>query len=94
MKVNIDVAGQPTIQGTPMLTNAIAATNTPLVEQMKHAGMIPPGLTNMLDLGPSIDAESSDRDARRAVVWTPRTKQWQVRCQFHREQRAHNLAVQ
>ena len=64
MRMNIDVAGQPTIQGTPMLANAIAATNTPLVEQKKHAGMIPPGLINMLDLGPSIDAASSDRDAR------------------------------
>lgn len=59
IKDNIDVLGQPTTNGVPLLAEAIASSNAPVVERMLAAGAIPIGRTNLPDMGLRIDTDSS-----------------------------------
>ncbi len=59
IKTNIDVAGQPTTLGIPLLAEALAPSDAPVVERMKGAGAIPLGRTNMPDLGLRVHTDSS-----------------------------------
>ena len=59
VKENIDVAGTPTTQGLPILADAIATLDAPVVERMRAAGAIPIGRTNLPDLGLRVHTDSS-----------------------------------
>jgi amidase len=59
IKDNIDVSGQPTTNGLPIFTEAIAPGDAPVVERMLAAGAIPIGRTNLPDMGLRIDTDSS-----------------------------------
>ena len=59
IKVNIDVAGQPTTNGMPVFADAIAPTTSPVVERMLAQGAIPLGRTNSPDMGLRIHTDSS-----------------------------------
>lgn len=59
IKENIDVAGQPTTSGVPLLADAVALDTAPAVERMLAAGAIPIGRTNLPDLGLRIHTDST-----------------------------------
>jgi amidase len=59
IKTNIDLVGQPTTHGVPMLANAMPAQDHPIVERMKAAGAIPIGRTNMPDMGLRLHTDSA-----------------------------------
>ena len=59
VKENIDVAGQPTTSGLPVLADAVAPATAPAVERMLAQGAIPIGRTNLPDLGLRIHTDSS-----------------------------------
>ncbi len=59
LKENLDLAGQPTTRGLPVLAAAIAAADEPVVARIKAAGAIPFARTNLPDLGVRHDTESS-----------------------------------
>ena len=59
VKENIDVAGQPTTSGLPVLAEALAPSTAPAVERMTAQGAIPIGRTNLPDLGLRIHTDSS-----------------------------------
>ena len=59
VKVNIDLVGYATTQGSPALKDVIATHNAPTVERMLDAGGVPLGRTNMPDLGLRINTQSS-----------------------------------
>ncbi|NBQ99025.1 MAG: indole acetimide hydrolase [Actinobacteria bacterium] len=59
IKENIDVAGQPTTSGVPVLAGAIAPDTAPAVERMLAAGAIPIGRTNLPDMGLRIHTDST-----------------------------------
>ena len=59
IKENIDIAGQPTTNGLPILAEAIAPTTAPAVERMITQGAIPIGRTNLPDMGLRIHTDSS-----------------------------------
>lgn len=59
IKENIDVAGQPTTSGMPVLADAIAPTTSPAVERMLAQGAIPIGRTNLPDMGLRVHTDSS-----------------------------------
>lgn len=59
IKTNIDVAGQPTTHGIPLLAEALAPSDAPTVERMKRAGAIPLARTNMPDMGLRVHTDSS-----------------------------------
>ena len=59
VKENIDVAGLPTTQGIPLLVDAIAPGDAPVVEKMKAAGAIPFARTNLPDLGLRVHTDST-----------------------------------
>jgi len=59
IKTNIDVAGQPTTHGIPLLAEAFAPSDAPVVERMKRAGGIPLARTNMPDMGLRVHTDSS-----------------------------------
>lgn len=59
IKENIDVAGQPTTNGLPILAGAIAPTTSPAVERMLAQGAVPVGRTNLPDMGLRIHTDSS-----------------------------------
>lgn len=50
VKLNIDVAGQPTTWGVPALADAVAQADAPTVERMRAAGAILIGRTNLPDM--------------------------------------------
>ncbi len=51
IKENVDVAGQPTTDGVVAFRDRVAAVDAPAVAQLRAAGAIPLGRTNMPDLG-------------------------------------------
>lgn len=51
IKENIDLAGSATTMGVAAMGSAIAQTDAPHVSNLRHAGAIPIGRTNMPDLG-------------------------------------------
>ncbi|MFM1751391.1 MAG: hypothetical protein RL119_353 [Actinomycetota bacterium] len=59
VKENIDVAGTPTTSGVPLLAEAIAQRDAPVVERIRAAGGIPIGRTNLPDLGLRVHTHSS-----------------------------------
>lgn len=59
VKINIDVAGQPTSHGTVALRDRIAPRDGPTVQRMREAGAVVLARTNMPDLGLRINTESS-----------------------------------
>ncbi|MEI7546878.1 MAG: amidase family protein, partial [Actinomycetota bacterium] len=59
VKENIDLAGTPTTQSLPILAEAIAPIDSPVVERVRAAGGIPIGRTNLPDLGLRVTTESS-----------------------------------
>ncbi|MCE2735655.1 MAG: amidase [Acidimicrobiaceae bacterium] len=59
IKENIDVAGLPTTYGVPLLAQAIAPVDAPIVERMKAAGGIPLARTNLPDMGLRVHTDSS-----------------------------------
>lgn len=59
VKDNIDVEGQPTTNGVPILEHAIAPVSAPSVERLVAAGGIIIGRTNMPDMGLRIHTDSS-----------------------------------
>ena len=59
VKENIDVAGTPTTSGLPILADAIAAIDAPVVERLRHADAVPIARTNLPDLGLRVTTESS-----------------------------------
>jgi amidase len=59
VKENIDVAGTPTTQGVPLLADAVASIDAPVVERMRAAGAIPIARTNMPDLGLRVHTHST-----------------------------------
>ena len=59
VKENIDVAGQPTTQGSKVLAGAIAACDAPIVERMKAAGGILLARTNLPDMALRVHTDSS-----------------------------------
>lgn len=59
VKENIDLAGTPTTNGLPVLADAIASVDAPVVERLRAAGAIPIGRTNLPDLGLRVTTDSS-----------------------------------
>lgn len=59
IKTNIDVEGQPTTHGIPLLAEALAPSDAPVVERMRQAGGIPLARTNMPDMGLRVHTDSS-----------------------------------
>jgi amidase len=70
VKENIDVAGWATTQGVPMLAEAIAPVDAPVVERMRAAGAIPFARTNLPDFGLRVHTDSSLRGLTRNP-WNP-----------------------
>src|SRR3954470_21794565 len=58
VKENIDVAGSPTTEGVPMLADAVAELDAPIVERLRAAGAIPFARTNLPDLGLRVHTDS------------------------------------
>ncbi len=65
LKENIDVAGSATTLGIVPLRNAIARRDTPLVAELREAGAIPIGRTNMPEFGMRWHTENALRGATR-----------------------------
>jgi amidase len=59
VKVNLDVAGYTTNEGTVALKDLMASADAPPVERMRSAGAVVLARTNMPDLGLRINTESS-----------------------------------
>ncbi len=59
IKVNIDVAGYCTNEGTVALKDLMATADAPVVERMRAAGAVALARTNMPDLGLRVNTESS-----------------------------------
>ncbi len=59
VKVNLDVAGYATNEGTVALKDLVASADAPPVERMRAAGAVVLARTNMPDLGLRINTESS-----------------------------------
>jgi amidase len=59
VKVNLDVAGYTTNEGTVALKDLMATADAPPVERMRAAGAVVLARTNMPDLGLRINTESS-----------------------------------
>ena len=59
VKENIDMAGLPTTQGVPVLANATAPVDAPVVERMRAAGAIPIGRTNLPDFAFRVHTDSA-----------------------------------
>ena len=59
VKVNIDVANYTTNEGSVVLKDLMASTDSPSVERMRKAGGVMLARTNMPDLGLRINTESS-----------------------------------
>jgi amidase len=59
VKINLDVAGYATSEGTVALKDFVAKYDAPIVEKMRDAGAVVLARTNMPDLGLRINTESS-----------------------------------
>ena len=59
IKVNLDVAGYATNEGSVALKDVSATSDAPTVERMRQAGAIALARTNMPDLGLRVNTESS-----------------------------------
>jgi amidase len=59
IKVNLDVAGYATSEGSEALKDFMASDDAPTVERMRQAGAVALARTNMPDLGLRINTESS-----------------------------------
>jgi amidase len=59
IKINLDVAGYATSEGTVALKGLIAPSDAPTVERMRQAGAVALARTNMPDLGLRVNTESS-----------------------------------
>ena len=59
VKENIDLAGTPTTQAVPALAEAVAPVDAPQVEQLRAAGAIPIGRTNLPDFGLRVHTHSA-----------------------------------
>lgn len=59
IKINIDVAGYATSQGSEFLKDCMATADAPTVERMRRAGAVALARTNMPDLGLRVNSESS-----------------------------------
>jgi amidase len=59
VKINIDVAGYTTSEGTVALKDLFALTDAPNVVRMREAGAVMLGRTNMPDLGLRVNTESA-----------------------------------
>ena len=59
VKINIDVTGSASSEGTILLKDLIAPSDAPMVERMRGAGGIVLGRTNMPDLGLRINTVSA-----------------------------------
>jgi amidase len=59
VKINIDVEGYATSEGTVALKDLIAPGDAPVVERMRAAGAVVLARTNMPDLGLRVNTESS-----------------------------------
>lgn len=63
VKENIDLSGSPTTQGVAALKDALPPLEAPHVTQLKQAGAIPIGRTNMPDFGPRWYTDNALRGA-------------------------------
>jgi amidase len=59
VKSNLDVAGYATTEGTVALKDFVAASDSPIVDQMRRGGAVVLARTNMPDLGLRLNTESS-----------------------------------
>jgi amidase len=59
VKENIDFAGLPTTNGVLGLAEAVAPSDAPVVERMKHAGGVAIGRTNLPDMGLRVHTDSA-----------------------------------
>lgn len=59
VKDNIDVAGDVSTQGIPLLADVVATADAPAVERMRRAGAIPFVRTNMPELGLRVHTDSA-----------------------------------
>ncbi len=59
VKDDIDVAGDSTTYGIPLLADAVATIDAPVVERLRAAGAIPFIRTNMPDLGLRVHTDSA-----------------------------------
>ncbi len=59
VKVNLDLAGHATTQGSVALKDNVVSGNAPVVERMLEAGGVALGHTNMPDLGLRINTQSA-----------------------------------
>ena len=59
IKENVDVAGTATTNGLPVLKDAVASADAPVVERLRAAGAIVIGRTNLPDMGLRISTDSS-----------------------------------
>lgn len=59
VKENIDVAGTPTTNSVPMLAEAFAHRDAPVVERMRAAGGVVIGRTNLPEMGLRVHTDSS-----------------------------------
>lgn len=70
IKENIDLAGSATTQGLAALRDAIAQKDAPHIAQLRHAGAIPIGRTNLPDLALRWHTHSEIKGATRNP-WNP-----------------------
>jgi amidase len=70
VKDNIDVLGDVTTQGIPMLAEAVATADAPQVSRMRAAGAIPFARTNMPELGLRVHTHSVNYGLTRNP-WNP-----------------------
>ncbi len=59
VKINLDVTGYATSEGSMALKDFMASADAPIVEKMRDAGAVVLARTNMPDLGLRVNAESS-----------------------------------
>jgi amidase len=70
VKENIDVAGSATSQGIVALADAVPDVDAPHIKQLRAAGAIPLGRTNMPDLGLRLHTDNALRGATKNP-WAP-----------------------
>jgi amidase len=70
IKENIDVAGSPTTQGVVALKDAVPPKECPHISQLRQAGAIPIGRTNLPDFGLRWHTDNALRGATRNP-WDP-----------------------
>ena len=71
VKENIDLAGSATTQGIVAMKDAIPPSDAPHIAQMKAAGAIPIGRTNLPDFGMRWQTDNALRGATAAAGHVP-----------------------